>query len=685
MVKANEKKREIFDFFKDNADKLFDDNELVKSAKELVALFGKVIRGYRLYPRTNPAFSRFADYFKIKLDDILTDIPSVSLRISTKGFMLGNHLLDTGEKDREVVFFLYNDGLREIFFQKGVARDEITQLFDILAQCTLFANEDYDLSTLLWDHNFTNIGYITEDELIKQNLSLANDSENFSPFLVEELSYGPGFDGIGEVDKDDGKDGGGNSPVDMAKSPNFEASDFEKYTELILRENIPVDFNERKELLNQRLSNYIVGKMEMFKFDEALKHNSDSFVVNRFLKELSARLTSSQGTKAGKELLETAVSLWEKLLLFGSVSGAILFIQTLKTIAEQLKTTQPEYAKKIRDTFSDLENEEFLSDFFFTVEDIPAEELAVIGKLFAMIPPKKTEFLVSKVTALDSKETRIAIIDSCSKYLPLTDELIALTRHTDWKIVRNTLAMMKDKKDPKIVPAIRTLVSHPQKQTRIEALALLMDFSIEEALPALERAVFSSARDVRSAAIQKILELKDNLAIKPIVNRLLHVHNLKKLESDEIDDIFAMIVSMRRYDLFDLLGQHLLTEDKECDIRLKAIQAIQKATTMTHFSRFIVRAADINSLSKMKTDELLAFCKLLRPEIFKELFPEMRNMLNASGSLFNKTVPTAKEEFYKAIFYYRNDPEAKKFIEKSLNEGNKETVKIVNKIKGKYL
>ncbi len=683
MVKASEKKREIFDFFKDNADKLFNDTDLVRSAKELVALFGKVIRGYRLYPRTNPAFSRFADQFKIKLDEILSDIPSISLRISTKGFMLGNNLLETGEKDREVVFFLYNDGLREIFFQKGTQKDEIWQLFDILAQCTLFANEDYDLSTLLWDHNFTNIGYITEDELIKQNLSLSNDSDNFSPFLVEELSYGPGFDGIGEVDREDGKDGSGNSPMDMSNSPQFEASDFEKYSDLILKENIPIDFNERKELLNQRLSNYIVGKMEMFKFDEALKRNSDAFVVNRFLKELSARLTSSQGTKAGKELLDTAVSLWEKLLMFGSVSGAILFIQTLKTIAEQLKDTQPEYAKKIRDTFSDLENEDFLSDFFFTIGDIPEEEIAVIGKLFAMIPSRKMEFLLSKINSIDSKETRIAIINSCAEHLPITDDLLALTRHSDWKVVRNALAMMKDKKDPRILPAIRATVSHPQKQARIEALALLMEFSVEEALPALERAVFSSARDVRSAAIQKILELKDNTAIKPIVNRLLQVHNLKKLESDEIDEIFQMIISMRRYDLFDLLGQQLLTEDY--DIRMKAIQAIQKATTMTHFSRFIVRAADINSLSKMKNDELQAFCRLLRPEIFSELFPASTGMFTASGSLFNKSVPNAKEEFYKTIFYYRNDPETKKFIEKSLASGNKETVKIVNKIKDKYL
>ncbi len=398
--------------------------------------------------------------------------------------------------------------------------------------------------------------------------------------------------------------GTGESISDTAVAPKFEVTDFEKYSDLILKEDIQIDFNERKELLNQRLSNYIVGKMEMFKFDEALKRNSDAFVVNRFLKELSARLTSSQGTKAGRELLDTAVSLWEKLLLFGSVSGAIIFIQTLKDIAEQLKTTQPEYSKKIKETFSDLENEEFLTDFFFTVEDIPEEELAVIGKLFAMVPPKKTEFLLSKINSLESKETRIAIIKSCAKYLPVTDDLLALTRHSDWKIVRNAFAMMKEKADQRILPAIRAALSHPQKQARIEALALLMEFSIEEALPALERAVFSSARDVRSTAIEKILELKDSMTIRPIVNRLFQPSNLKKLEPDEIDNLFQMIISMRKYDLFDLLGQLLLAEDY--DIRMKAIQAIQKATTMSHFSKFIVRAADINSLARMKQDELQA-------------------------------------------------------------------------------
>ena len=87
----------------------------------------------------------------------------------------------------------------------------------------------------------------------------------------------------------------------------------------------------------------------------------------------------------------------------------------------------------------------------------------------------------------------------------------------------------------------------------------------------------------------------------------------------------------------------------------------------------------------MKPDELHEFCRLLKPEIFEELFSAATGMLTASGSLFNKSVTNAKEEFYKAIFYYRNDPEARKFIDKSLSSGNKETVKIVSKIKDKYL
>lgn len=680
MSIASEKKKEIFEFFNSSLSRSVDDTELLRFAKELVGLFGKVIRGYKLYPRSNPAFSKFGDQFKAKLDDIFMMLPTISLKISPKGFMVGKSVLDTNEKDKEIVFFLYNDGLREIFFQKGTTREEVTELFNILAQCTLFANEDYDLATLLWDHNFSNIGYITEDELIKENVVSYEDNA-FSPFLVEELAYGEGINSIGDGG-DDGEGDEGNSPEESAKGAGFEQVDFEKYATLIFKESDNIDLNEIKERLDKRIENHSVGKMEMFKFDEALKKNSDGFVVNRFLRELSSRLLLSQGSPEGLELLETAASLWEKLLLFGSVNGAILFIKTLKMIADKLENDQPDYSRKIREGFSSLEDTSFLDDVFSTIEDLPDEEMVAVGELFQMVPPSKIGYLVAKINDLESASARIAVIDSFSKYIVITDELLELTKHEDWKVVRNVFVLMKDKKDARIVPAIRSTLSHPQKQARIEALALLMEFSIEEAMPALEKAVFSSEREIRAIAVRKVLELKEP-RVKAIVNRALQISNLKKLDKDEADEYLKLLIDMRREDMYDLISNLLFSDDME--MKNKAVTAILEAPTLTPFAKFISRASDISIVSKMKNDDLKNFCRLYKPETYKELFPALEPLFFVSGGLFNKTVKTLKETIFRSLVIYIDDPAVVSFFKKGISNGNKETVLLIDKIAAKYL
>ncbi|HNW82216.1 MAG TPA: HEAT repeat domain-containing protein [bacterium] len=683
MSSAADKKRNAFEFFKDNGVEIAGNSELISSSKELAGLFGKVIRGYKLYPRSNPAFTRFADQFKIKLDQILQNIATISLRITTKGFMVGSAVLDTNEKDREIVFFLYNDGLREIFFQQGTTRQEVEQLFNVLATCTLFANEDYDLPTLLWDSNFDNIGYITEDELIKHNSAIGDlEDQDFSPFLIEELSEGEGMDGLGGVDEDEEDGNSGNSPSETSTGSNFTDEDFEKLTSSIFKESGDIDLEERREHLDKRLRNFTVGKMEMIKFDDALKKNSDTFVVNRFLKELSIRLIHSQGSPEGLELLETASSLWEKLLVFGSVKGAILFIKTLLAIAQQLQDSQPGYSEKIMEGLASLKDLEFIDDIFNQLEDLPEPELEAVGELFSMIPSSIVGYLLQKISNVESKEIRVKVLDSFGRYITISSELLDLTKHEDWKIVRNAIALMKDKKDPRIIPAIRNVLSHPQKQAQVEALGILLEFSIEEALPALEKAVFSSSREIREVAFNKILELK-NPQIKSIVNRSMQIHNLKKLEADEIDLYFKTLINLRRDDLYDLLANNLFCDDLV--IRNKAINALINAPTLSPFSKFITRAADSALLLKMKNDDLKLFCKLFKPEIYKELMPALEPLFRMSGSLFNNSVTNMKEIVFKSLVIYIEQKPVVDFFRKGQSSGNRETVKLIQKIAAKYL
>jgi len=688
MKASTQSKRDVFEFFKENAESVAGDTGLVDSAKELVALFGKVIRGYKLYPRTNPAFDRFAFQFRKKLDEILSKMPSISLRITPKGFMLGSAILDTGEKDKEIVFFLYNDGLREIFFQTGTTKEEVSQLFNILAQCTLFANEDYDLATLLWDHNFDNIGYITEDELIKDSLSANAEDAGFSPILVEELSSGPGLEGLGGIDDEyddedeDGEGSGGDSASETSTGTKFNKEDFEKHSALIFKESDDIDLTKNKENLDARIENHSVGKMEMFKFEKALTNNDDAFVVNRFLRELSSRLVANQGNTTGDELLDTASQLWEKLLIFGSVRGAILFIKTLKAIAQKLRTTKPEYAEKIYNGLASLEDPEFITDIFSTVTDLPEEELNAVGELFSMIPEKMIGHILENITSMESSEVRITVLKGLSDNITINQHLLDLASHEDWKVVRNALALMKNKKDPKVVPAIRKALVHPQKQARIEALGILMEFSIEEALPALEKAVFSTSREIRAVAFRKILELREP-KIKIIVNRSMQVSNLKKLESDEIEEYFDLIIKLRRDDLYDLLANNLFLEDGY--IRNKAVNVLAKAPTLTPFSQHIAKASKFENLSKMKPEDLKNFCRLFKPETYKELMPVLKQSYSASGGLFIKSFKQIKEIIFRSLFIYVENSAVRNFFVEGIDTGNRETAAMIKKIAGKFI
>ena len=686
MKTASQNKRDVFEFFKENAESVAGNSGLVDQAKELVALFGKVIRGYKLYPRTNPAFDRFAVQFRKKLDEILSRMPSISLRITPKGFMLGTAVLDTGEKDREIVYFLFNDGLREIFFQQGTTKEEVSQLFNILAQCTLFANEDYDLATLLWDHNFDNIGYITEDELIRDSIATHIEDTPFSPILVEELSYGPGLEGLGSLDNefsDDDDDGsGGDSASETSTGARFTEDDFQKYSALIFKESDEVDLTKYKENLDNRIINHSVGKMEMFKFEKALAHNDDSFVVNRFLRELSTRLVSNQGNATGDELLDTASQLWEKLLIFGSVRGAILFIKTLKAIAEKLEASKPEYAEKIYNGLASLTDPEFLNDVFSTVTDLPEDELNAVGELFSMVPGKMLEHILVNITGMESAEIRIAILKGLSEKITINQDLLDLASHEDWKVVRNALALMKNKKDPKVVPAIRKALMHPQKQARIEALGVLMEFSIEEALPALEKAVFSQQREIRAVAFRKILELREP-KIKMIVNRSMQPNNLKKLEENEIEEYFELIVKLRRDDLYDLLANNLFFEDSY--IRNKAVNVLAKAPSLTPFSKHIAKASKFEALSKMKPEDLKNFCRLFKPEIYNDLIPVLKQTYSASGGILIKSYKNIKEIIFRALFIYVEETSVRNFFIEGIEHGNRETTGLIKKIAGKFI
>ncbi len=621
--------RSIIEFFRQNTDLAASQEHLRGQADEIVTLFHKVLKGYKLYPLSNPMFKKFAEDFKVKVDLMHTEIPVIPFRIKKNGFLFMKQPVETALEDNEVIYVLFNDGIREIYFAKGIQYEEILKFFNILAKVTVYASEDYDIATLLWDSEFEHIGYVTEEELIESE-----------PFEYDDFDQG----------------------YDLTAAANQG------------RDLTPETFTDRDVPFQDKQA-YIITDEDKAIFAEQIRLYDENAVTSRFLKELTIKLLQGTNDEVRKDLVETASLLWERLLLFGAVKEAVVFLKTLLKIGGQFRETNEEFYLKIKNGIANITNDDFLNRVFKMADNFDPEQFEYFGDFLAIVPPAQIPAMVVLLTELQTKELRIAAVVKLGKVLRNPEVVKPLLAHPDWRVVRNALTVLKGMESPGVVPLLRAVINHPHKQVRIESITILMHYSVEEALPALEKAVFSPEKDIRLMSVDKLLELK-NPQVKSVINRLLQEKHLASLDPAEATTYIQKIVKEKRQDLYDLISVLLFSRVPALrDIILKLIGGVDSTNA---FVRHIVKFIDNPDFEKMPRAELELFLPLIRPENFDQTIHPLEKMLKLSGPMLKRDAfKEVKDALITHLNKYRSDPAIKLFFKKGLASGNKETEELI--------
>lgn len=714
-------KRDIFEYAQKSIEQLPEESRLIRQAGELIALLNKVVKGYRLYPRNNPMFASFAEEFRIKLETVLDAAPVISYRITPGGFFFGKHQLGNLADDNTISFLLYNDGVRELFFQQGVTFNEVQRLFNILARVTIYTNDDYDIPTLLWEEHFDFIGYITEDELVRSAItgrwiedddsSLFREDELSFPYVSHHVDIGLDVDGEGDGTGGPGSgEGGGGEGIGIgvgtgsgggagsghgpgvggsggADSESSDSStggsgsggavfrtwEFNEVSQPISK--YLHDMSEPREPINP--IEFILTKDESTRFAEILKKCTDSFITDRFMKELSSRMTSGD-RKSAEELVDTASMLWEKLVLFGSVRASIGFIRTLGDLAEKFKETSSVFYEKVEAGLSKLGEEEFLDDIFEVLSDIDEAELEYFGEFLALIPHSQLHSLVQRLTNIPDKQIRLVCLNGMSKHMKVTEEFKELLKDSDWKIVRNALTLLKSQTDPQIIPLIRQVINSAEKGTRIEAISLLVNFSAEEALPALEKALKNPDREVRVISLEKVIDINDPRT-KIIINRIFQEQYLSTLEPSEVTEYFTAVIDHRRIDLLDLIVAQLYATPQ---IRRSALDALVKVADLAPVASHLERFISSSVFEKLKKDEVTLFMQLITPVTYRQTLPALRAILNTKSSIFSGGKKEQRIAIVAALAKRRMQPEIIKWFRETMESAPRDTVALIRKYIG---
>ncbi len=107
-------------------------DEAVLQARDVMNIFVKTIKAFRLYPPENPSLDEFRSQFFHKLQLFLRKYHSFAFQIGEYDFSFGGKVLyDNRDLKASLAFRLYKDGLRELRFygRGGGGRDRGTDRY----------------------------------------------------------------------------------------------------------------------------------------------------------------------------------------------------------------------------------------------------------------------------------------------------------------------------------------------------------------------------------------------------------------------------------------------------------------------------------------------------------------------------------------------------------------------------
>lgn len=152
------------------------------SVRELMRLLVKAQKAQRLYDGKNAVSEKLETDLFTRLSSFLEDEGEINLVVLEFHLKFEEDVVyDSNDRNDSLAFLLYRDGVRRLSFHPGLELEELQAFMSCLNRVALLANDQDDLVTLFWEHDFHAIRYFAVEEL---------SAADAYPRLEEQLSSG---------------------------------------------------------------------------------------------------------------------------------------------------------------------------------------------------------------------------------------------------------------------------------------------------------------------------------------------------------------------------------------------------------------------------------------------------------------------------------------------------------------
>jgi len=448
-------------------------DEVFLHARDLMNIFVKTIKAFRIFPPENPSLVGFRELLFRKFQFFLKRYHVFSFKIGEYEFSFNSRILyENKDLKGSLAFFLYKDGLREFRFLEGLEEWEIQGFLDIIKRGDQVNKLEDDLVTMIWERDFVHISYQATDEYLEDTAVIIPENiEQFRKNLIFE-------------------------PLAHQVDPDYldeETGEEVNYYEAMNRAASPPSVAMNRDV-------YFLTPQEL----EGLRKEVETETSPIFLFNIIDILFEIMGLEKKPEPYQDAVTVLNKLLdallTLGEfqkatdlLSRVFIILKTYTLQEWQLKAIQ-----QLAESAGDPQRIERIGKVLERREGVRLDEVRGYLKL---LNPSSLQPLMKVLGDLGNPKARRTVCDAiCEIGKNQIDQILPFMEDRRWYLVRNVVYILgRIGKEPAI-PSVQKALGHREMRVRREAVQALGSIGGAKAFHLLIKALQDVDVRIRCAA-----------------------------------------------------------------------------------------------------------------------------------------------------------------------------------------
>ncbi len=536
-----------------------------------------------MYPESNPLPQSLKQSFSEKLVEIVDEQFEVKISVE-QGLLRYREQLVYEDRSREenLAAIFFDNGITEFTFRAGIEVEDVFRLLDALKQHLNSPGRERDLTTRLWESDVTGFSFETLEDVALRDY---DPDFNLQVFMTREEDTDPGRrqisadedgyhrifltgsddadDGAGGVDDDasdgeyvygaqhrdgddsdqqndrsffyarvegddDGADLFAQEGLDAVEMRTSQAAEAMGLTDLAPSASAPAP--DTALILNDEFKLSEEENIEVSRISEEDLLFDPYLSTIGLLKEMMFQEVEMNGFY---ETVTISEKMLNEMVSHGRLAEAGYLINFYITLDDRIRKEKPLWAERLRDAYVSAGSRDrlrYLSRALNEHEDVAAEMMQKYLDNFGWQALAGITELLGDLEHRSHREGLVAyLIRRGSENVEIVSRGIHDKR---WYVVRNTVTILAQIGSDRALSLLQKALDHHEPRVRREIVIALADCPNDNALPVLRQLALDNDAEVRSLAVQTIVQRRG----QPAFTAIAEVINDESFESMQLDD-----------------------------------------------------------------------------------------------------------------------------------------------------